>query len=798
MEYNSYNVLHKVSQKIYDRCEVFIIYNRYFSLFYVLFGVLFLQIFVSFAQPCSFSIQGKIITKHGKSAIPFATVWIEELNRGEVTDGKGFFSFQNICKQNYTFQIQHIGYKTFHITLNPLEEKAFTLELDEDVYMLKELDIQTEYKKTETSQSVSLLNQKEIENNFSKNLANILQDIPGVSVLQTGPGIAKPIVNGLYGSRVLIINNGIRQEGQQWGNDHAPEIDPNTAQNISVIKGASGVRYGTEAMGGIIVIEPSPIPYNHKDIHTKILISGSSNGRMLTLNGAWEGGNIANKNIGWKIQTSYKKAGDFHSPKYILTNTGVEELNVSGALGIDKKKWKSDIFYSRFQTTLGILSSAHIGNLTDLQKALHSSEPLIIKDFSYTIDNPKQYVSHSLFKWNAELKNILNGKMLFVYGFQNNMRQEFDIRRSKYTDKPALDLVLNTHSLDVIFEHKLLHNLRGEAGISGIFQQNTNTPGTGITPLVPNYDASTFGVFMLEKYSFQKPIGIEFGWRYDIKKIKVFTFDNGLFVTPQFWYQNISAILGISIQSIKHWDIRSHISSGWRAPNVNELFSQGLHHGAAGIEEGNKNLQAERSFTWANQLIFTHSNWLLDVSFFVQNIQNYIYLQPQKEFRYTIRGAFPVFHYQQTDAFLSGLNFLGSVKIIPPLEYKLTASLIRAIDITQNNYLIFIPADRVVNSLFYSWNIPHNKKIVLGIKYKKVRTQDRVPENQDYLPPPNGYDIFDMEGGFDFLWRKNHFRVSCQANNIFNTSYREYLNRFRYFTDEIGRNISIQLTWAYN
>ncbi|MDI9355563.1 MAG: TonB-dependent receptor [Chitinophagaceae bacterium] len=765
--------------------------------FYAIFVMLFLQVFVSFAQPCSFDIQGKIITKHTQSAIPFATVWIEELKRGEVTDEKGIFRFQNICKKNYTLEIQHIGYQNFTMTLHSLEKNEFIIELDEGTLLLQEIDVDETYKKTESSQAFSLLKQKGIENNFSKNLANILQDIPGMSVLQTGPGISKPIVNGLYGSRVLIINNGIRQEGQQWGNDHAPEIDPNTAQNISVIKGASGVKYGAEAMGGIIIIEPSPIPYNHKDIHTKTLVSGSSNGRMVAFNGALEGGNIANKNIGWKLQSSYKKGGDFHSPKYMLTNTGVEELNASGALGIDKKKWKSDVFYSRFQTTLGILASAHIGNLTDLQKALSSSEPFIIKDFSYTIDNPKQYVSHNVFKWNVEIKDILYGKMLFVYGFQNNMRQEFDIRRTKYTDKPSLDLVLNTHSVDVAYEHTLLHNIRGEAGISAIFQQNTNTPGTGIIPLVPNYDAATFGFFLLEKYSFQKKITLELGCRYDMKNIKVFTFDSGKLVTPQFQYQNISAILGGSVHLTKYWDIRSHISSGWRPPNVNELFSQGLHHGAAGIEEGDKKLKAERSWTWTNQIVFSHNDWLFDINVFVQNIQNYIYLQPQKEFRYTIRGVFPVFHYQQTDAFLSGLDFLGSVKIIPPLEYKFTASLIRAMDITQNDYLIYIPADRFTNSLFYSWKIPKDKKIMVGIKYKKIRTQDRVPENQDYLPPPNGYDMFDMEGSFDFLWRKNYFKVSFQANNIFNTSYREYLNRFRYFADEIGRNISVQLTWTY-
>lgn len=366
-----------------------------------------------------------------------AAIWLVGPEKGTTTNEKGRFKIDKLCAGSFVADIHYVGYIEKHLTITlPLETELFIL-MEEDNVLINEVIIEGESIVPDKTQSEITLNEAELARSSGKSLGESLQELPGVSSLKTGPTISKPIINGLHSNRILILNNGLRQEGQQWGTEHAPEIDPMMATQISVVKGAAAVRYGPEAIGGIVVVEPPALPYKHEHIHGNVRLMASDNGRMGSASTSLQGGVGNSESIAWRVQATGRRAGDFNAPDYMLTNTGLKELDFSGAFGYSKNDWQAEVYYSRFTTELGILRSAHIGNLTDLQAAFESDRPIIVDEFSYTIDNPKQQISHDLIKTTLRKKGRL-GDLKLIYGYQRNIRKEFDVRRGGRGEKPSL------------------------------------------------------------------------------------------------------------------------------------------------------------------------------------------------------------------------------------------------------------------------------------------------------------------------------------------------------------------------
>ena len=221
----------------------------------------------------------------------------------------------------------------------------------------------------------------------------------------------------MHSNRILILNNGIRQEGQQWGQEHAPEIDPFVATNLSLIKGAAAVKYGSDAIGGVILVNPPELP-TQPGIGGQFNMVGASNNKMYAGSGFLEGGVKGVQGLGWRVQGTYKRGGDARAARYRLSNTGLVEENFSAGVGYHKPSFGAEVFFSNFDSEIGILSSAHNSSSSDFEDAIGRSEPAIINDFTYDIGKPKQVISHQLLKafLHADLKNL--GELKLLYGFQ--------------------------------------------------------------------------------------------------------------------------------------------------------------------------------------------------------------------------------------------------------------------------------------------------------------------------------------------------------------------------------------------
>lgn len=747
-------------------------------------------------NPCSLTLSGVVVDKRSKEALPVAAIWLVGPEKGTTTDEKGRFRIEGLCPGTFVADIHYLGYEEKHISITLPTSGDLTVLMEEADVVIDEVMVRGEAIVPDKTQSEVTITADELARVSGKSLGESIESLPGVSTLKTGPTISKPIINGLHSNRILILNNGLRQEGQQWGTEHAPEIDPMMATQISVIKGAAAVRYGPEAIGGIVVVEPPALPYLHKHIHGDVRLMAAENGRMGASSGGLEGSIGNSETLAWRLQATGRRAGDFQAADYLLTNTGLSELDFSAALGFRKDGWLAEGYFSRFATELGILRSAHIGNLTDLQTAFESKRPLIIEDFSYEIDNPKQDITHDLAKFTGGRKGAW-GELKLIYGFQRNIRKEYDIRRGGRGDKPALHMDLLTHSADAIWNPRPLQKLKGELGGSVIYQENRNVPGTGIEPLIPNYNSTTAGLFAIERW-IEEAWELEAGLRFDHRSFQVFTFNEDReIVRPWYRFNNLSGSLGVILKPASGVKISSNLGTAWRPPNVSELYSQGLHHGAATIEEGNTALAVEQSLKWINQLQVAKSKWSADIAVYAQRIDNYIYLEPQPEPRLTIRGAFPVYQYVQTDAFMTGLDIASAIRLGNQWSYGLKAAVIRAKDLTNDDFLIFMPSDRLQNSLSWAYPFQTKRTLDLSATYSLVRAQHRFPEGVDFVDPPAGYQLAGIRAAYGHQLWGNDYEVSVDVTNLFNASYREYLNRFRYFADELGRTFTIRFNYKF-
>jgi len=755
---------------------------------------------VSFAQEgdqCSLVLRGKVVHAEHQEPIEGATVWVEEMDNGVRSDIKGNFRLTNLCSNTvYSLTIQYLGHISLREEVVLTGNTSLTFRLVEQDILIEGVEVHGHRDAVITTSTVSSLSGRALEEIRGATLGEALKRISGVTTYSTGSNVSKPVIHGMHSNRIMILNNGVRQEGQQWGTEHAPEIDPFMADEIAVVKGAETVRYGPEAMGGVILVNPPKLPTT-KTLRGEIYLIGASNGRMGNTSVNLTGGSGRIKGLGYRLQASGKAAGNIKSPDYYQANTGLRELNFSTEVGYNIKKLGTEIFYSRFQTTLGILRDAHTGNLSDLNAIITNGRPFRDPDFTYEITSPRQEVSHDLFKAKIHYHYDNGDNLNIQYGFQRNQRREYDRRRGDLNGRPSLDLELFTNTLDVSYEHFTRKNWNGSVGMSFIQQANNNIPGTGVTPLIPNYDMANLGAFVMEKFTSGR-LELEAGLRYDYRKVAVARFvQRNELEEREFLFNNFSAFIGAHYSLSPEVSFNTNLGSAWRPPNINEQFSQGLHHGTAAIEIGNPDFISEQALKWVNTLTVTESKFRGELTGYAHRINNYIYLAPTPEQIVSLRGTFNVFEYRQTDAMIWGMDLSVAYEINENLEWFTRASLIRAKNLIENSYLPFIPSDRTENGLTWKKSrIGTFSENRFSISNQWVARQHREP-GFDLAPAPPGYNIWNINLTTILPIQNKRLRTGLTVNNVLNKSYKDYMNRFRYFTHEMGTNVIINLNYKF-
>ena len=741
------------------------------------------------AQTCLYTIHGVVLDVHDETPMEEVSVYLQELGLEVWTDEEGHFTFDNICLGDYHIIFQHVGCPTQRLLLILNKDTTLRVALEHHQNMLHEVDVHDHH---DDALDERRLGKLALDANSHKSLSATLEQVSGVSTIANGADIGSPILQGLFGNRTTIVNNGVVHKGQQWGTDHSPEIDINSAAVVSVVSGAGIIRYPGSHMGGIVVLQSSPIPFD-PHLHGKVASTVETNGRGGTVNTQLYRGL---KRHQWRIGGTFKRMGDRSAPDYFLNNTGTQQnhLNAEFRKQFTRLDWKT--FYNYYGAEFGILRGSHIGNLSDLQAAFTRIQPFYTDTvFSYNIDAPRQKVHHHQLK-SAIAYKLQNGEIELNTAVQRNQRREFDIRRSGRSVKPALSLLQYNIQNEVVWS---LEN-KFEMGYQFSGKNNWNLPETGILPLLPNYTSFTNGVFV--SYRTQKrKFKLETGARYDYVARNVVRLTSTQPREIERFadrYHSVALLTRGTVALDKKWQILGEIAFKQRPPEINELYSFGLHQGVSGIEEGSIDLNQEQGLKGSFHLRgLVGDRFHLDLNGFGHVFNGYIYLQPSQEYRLTIRGAFPVFTYEQCDALLYGSDAKLRFTLSNRWNLESNWSYVFARNRSENLPLNFIPPLSGLNELHYEiaeWKEWRNLAVSLNHRFSAA--QWNWDPSLDLAPPPDGYHLWNLSLSGTFKAWKNEPQIRIGIENLMNTTYRDYLNRQRYFADALGRNITF--SWLQN
>ncbi len=764
-------------------------------------------------KTCNFNYVGKLVYAENGEILPNIVVYLVEIEKKVQSNEKGEFAFSNLCHQTYTLEIQGIGLKKtqkkIHIHQNTFE----TIEIHSDTCTLNEVVINANNEKVISSTyTVNSISNTNLDITRGESIGQTLKYVPGVNAIQTGPTIFKPMINGLYGNRIMLYNNGIRLESQNWGTDHAPEIDPFLASQINIIKGAATVQYGSEAIGGVVLLNS-----NFKPIKTRfsgeLNLVGSSNNKQSVGNAIiyYSPKNAKLKGLIFRAQASADKSGNVKTPNYYLNNTGNQGYNYSWATQWKKERQGFELFYSQFNSKVGIFSGAHLHTISDVENVIKNGEPFIKSGFSYDINRPYQLVVHELIK--AEAFKYLNqyNKLEITFARQYNQREEYDLDRPLNDiiygiDVPAIKFSLTSYIANLTL-NKIKKNTNYSIGLQSLIQTN-NTTARNIRLFIPDYESNMLALFYIQKYKINK-INLETGFRLENRYYNVDINNRNKNINfPLFTCQ-----IGVSKLISEHLISGFNTSFNMRAPGINELYSNGLHHGTGIFMIGDSSLKNEKCWNNSLYLQIEQLKFNAEINVFYTLFNNYIYSQTNGQILTSIRGSFPVYTYQQTKASITGINAQSDIILIKNLHLIPKTAFIWAYNQSTDDYLINMPSNRAALQLKYAKSNSEKKlsewHIKIGSEY--VAYQNRYPKKSkiisnssseifnnlvqygDFIAPPKAYFLMNAE----VLIKWKNIQTVLIIQNLLNQKYRDYLNTFRYFSDEMGQNIQLKVKYVF-
>jgi iron complex outermembrane receptor protein len=781
------------------------------------------------AQTCTCSIQGRVYDAETKKPLPYATIRVTGTEKGVVSDTEGYFSMTNICQQEFDIAVSFTGYKTV-AHHHDLQHPNPSIYLSPEEQHLESVVVEGRLQQSEQlSTTESRLDAQTLERKQGSSLGELLTELPGVAMLNTGQNINKPMVHGLYGSRLAMYIDGVRHESQSWGQEHAPEIDPSQLSSISVVKGASAIQYGPGALGGAVVMKTTS-PTLHEDFSGETGFKVQDNG--------WAVNNRTQLRQGydrwaWVATVAANRQGDLRAPDYQLTNTGAVEYSAGlKTLWHPTNQLNIWLQYNYVNQELGILRGSVVGSLRDLANALKRDVPLGTAPFSYQINNPRQKVDHHIASLKGEY-TIGKSRFKFQYGFQRNHRQEYDLRRGRLNSSPIIDLVLKAHQTELVWQMPEAGRRTGSVGLQTFYQRTANQPGTQSLFFIPNFRTTTLGLYTQQLWQFDS-YSLDAGLRLDYLDAFTIGYDNAnKQYRDAFNYTSYSGSVGYSRNIGKNFRLQSQIATAWRPPNVAELYSFGKHgvtleygirRRSSGptsvIDSDERPAPPEISIGWTNTLLREGSHQSLELTAYINYIDNYIFAQPGGV-QETASGIYPFYEYKQANAAFTGLDASYVIKHSNLWRSQVKASYLYAQNLKNQSAFVGLPPANIGYTLHFSQAANRNPHLDAELElqynfkpFQPVRViaaeefgafdEDgrfiaiRPEEVKDSEP----FDFAGQPGGFflvnpSLVLETKNFTYRLGATNLLNARYRSYTNRLRYFADEAGRTIffSIKYSW---
>ena len=722
------------------------------------------------------TIRGRIKDAETGETLPGVNIYLPEIKKGVITDIDGNYQLKLPRKGTYKIQVSFVGYdiiiKTVEVTLEDLE---LNFELHPAVIETKEFVVSSVYHSSQDENPVDVIqfDNKQLQQSSAPTLMESLTNVPGVSMVSTGTGIGKPVIRGLSYNRVLVFSEGIPVDNQQFGDEHGLGLSEIGIDKVEIVKGPSSLLYGADAMGGVLhFVEERPANINTfvGDFGTRYFANTSGYQSTLGLKGTTEG-------FRYRIRGGRSSHGDYmQGTGERVTNTRYTESALKTGLGFMKNWWTGDLNYSFLQSAIGI------------------PEEMGVQNTDRTLLEPFQVITNHIISMQNTF-NIKKSHLKINLGYLTNNRKEFEEGRlpeawyHNVNDPAVLDMFLKTANYDVKWHLPEFNNIELIIGSQGKYQTNKNN---GEENLIPDAAIHQIGGFTMAKYTKNKFSTIS-GIRFDAKKIHGETMgdvgEEGYKRAFKQYYQSINGSLGFTYKWTDELLTRVNIASGFRAPNLAELSSNGVHEGTFRYEIGNLNLKTEQNLELDLGFEYINEHVSFTVSGFRNNINNYIFLTPTD----SIINNIAVFTYDQSNANLSG--FETALDIHPHSMHWLHFETQYAMVIgkkSNGSYLPRIPANNLLNTLKAELkDVRFIKKPFISIAANTVFEQNNIDAFETKTP---AYVLLNAKLGGDVFIGKQKMEVCLAVTNMLDKEYYDHLSRLK--QDGIynmGRNVVVSL-----
>jgi iron complex outermembrane receptor protein len=777
-----------------------------------------------------FSVSGTIIDAETNKYITGASIFISDLNKSANSNKEGYFSFSAIRSGTYFIEISHEDYKNRIDRITIKQDTTLTVNLSFAIAELNQVIITAVTRSTELKISPLII--KPIDLNYlnqgsSTNLIDALKNIPGVNQITNGSGISKPTIRGLGYNRVITLFNGIRQEGQQWGDEHGIEIDEYSVDRIEIVKGPGSLMYGSDGIAGVLNFISPKSPQEGK-IKTRLITNYQTNNQLLGYSLSNSG---RKKDYQWSAQLSSKLAGNYQN-KFDgkVYNSGFQECSGNIFIGLNKKWGYSHLHASSFNTILNMIEGERdsLGNFVhetidaNGNNSIVTAKPEDMK--GYQIGFPHQAINHTRVTSN-NLFLLKKGSINFDLGFQNNRRKEF----GDLSNPDNKDLFFDLSTLNYNLRYNLTEKKHWETsfGMSGMIQKNKNK---GIEFLIPEYSSLDAGGFVftqktIKKFTFAG--GIRLDNRYINTDLLVLdslgnstvaldSLSEIKFSKIQRSFSSFSGSIGASYQLNKFSTFKLNFSRGFRAPNISEMSSNGKHEGTLRYEYGNSNLKSEISHQLDLAFFINKDHFSLELTPFINSVFNYIYSEKiQSVFGGDsipdLSDPTAAFKFTQGNATLIGTEIYMDIHPHPLdwLHIENSFSFVRA---TLNNqldstkYLPFIPAPKYRAELRAQFKKigRHLSSVYLKLAADHYFKQNNYFKAYDTESATPGYSLISAGVGASIFGKNQRtiFQVFISGENLTNRAYQSHLSRLKYAplnpasgrqgVYNMGRNLSIK------
>lgn len=757
-------------------------------------------------------LKGKVTDAATGQALQGATVYFPDTKKGTLTNEKGEYQLQ-LTTGNHMVEVSFIGFAITSKNINVTAVTEQNFALSHTAVETSNVTVTSFLRATSTKRTptpISIIKKEELFRGAATNFIDALSKTPGVTQLSTGPAISKPIIRGLGYNRVVVLNDGVRQEGQQWGDEHGIEIDEYNVSRIEVLKVPASIIYGSEALSGVINVV-SNVPVAQGAIRGNLFTNYQSNNNLQGYHFDIAGNN---KGFVWGLNGTSKQAGDYQN-KYdgYVYNSKFKELNGSAYLGIEKQWGYSHFFVSKYTQKLGMIEGVR-NELGQFLKPviIDGNEEEVVTtnaDFKSTTPSvPYQNIQHTKYTWDNNIK-WGTGRLKANIAYQRNERQEFGNVANPTEKSLYFDLGTVNYSFQYLLPEN--NNWKHTIGVNGMKQENKNK---GLETLIPEYKSVDYGLFYYTQKNINR-LHISGGVRIDKKGIE-FNDQAGENIKKD--YGAMAGSIGMTYDAGNDWVIKFNIAKGYRAPNLAELGSNGAHEGTNRYEFGNVNLKSEKSVQfdlgteWSNEHVSFAGN------IFYNHVTDFIFYQK-------LLGAnggdsiiineegntYYAFAYQQQNATLYGGEFNLDIHPHPldGLHIENTVSYVKgefnkALD--GSKYLPMIPSMRWLSELRYEFE---GKNKTLNNSYITLQLDNVAAQNNPFTgfnteTKTAGYSLLNFGLGTQFMRKgKQLFSLSLMAQNLGDVAYQNHLSRLKY-TDvniltgrsgvyNMGRNFSVKL-----